>query len=110
MALANIAGGSRPQMVTLDRLEAQVALLPLLSRRVEIDRLVLVLPTSCWRPTPKAARTGGSARRCRARPCPARRRRRVNPPRRSREVQDLRIEDGTVTYRDGRTGTARRSN
>ena len=35
-ALANMASGSRPQMATVGRLEAQVRLLPLLSRRVKI--------------------------------------------------------------------------
>ena len=44
VAFANIEGGSRPQMATLDRLDAQIALLPLLQRRLEIDRLVLVRP------------------------------------------------------------------
>ncbi len=44
VALANVAGGSRPQMVTLQRLEAQVALLPLLHRSIEVERLVLVDP------------------------------------------------------------------
>src|SRR5947207_1643483 len=44
VALANTEGGSRPQMATLERLDAQIALLPLLRRHIEIDRLVLVRP------------------------------------------------------------------
>ncbi len=43
-ALSNPPGFSRPQMVTLQRLELQLALLPLLSRHVEIERLVLIQP------------------------------------------------------------------
>ena len=83
VALANVAGGSRPQMITLDRLEAQVALLPLLSRRVEIDRLMLVRPDILLETDAQGRRIGGSARKCRANLCPARRRRRANPLRRS---------------------------
>lgn len=41
VTFANAAWGSRPEMVKLDRLEAQVAVLPLLFGRVMIDRLVL---------------------------------------------------------------------
>lgn len=43
--LANIAGGSDPDMLTLDALEAHVALMPLLQRRVQIERVTLVRPT-----------------------------------------------------------------
>ena len=44
VALANIAGGSRPEMATVQRLELRVALLPLLSHRVVIEGLTLVRP------------------------------------------------------------------
>jgi len=44
VSLANPPGMSRPAMAHLDRVEAQVALLPLLSRRVEVRRLVLTGP------------------------------------------------------------------
>lgn len=42
VSFANADWGSRPEMVVLDRFEAQIALLPLLFGRLEIDRLVLV--------------------------------------------------------------------
>ncbi len=42
VSFANADWGSRPEMVTLDRFEAQIAVLPLLFGRLEIDRLVLV--------------------------------------------------------------------
>jgi AsmA family protein len=38
---ANAAWGSRPQMATIDRFEAQVALLPLISGTVEVRKVVL---------------------------------------------------------------------
>jgi uncharacterized protein involved in outer membrane biogenesis len=39
---ANAAWGSRPQMLTAGRIEAQVGLLPLLRRDIEFERIVLV--------------------------------------------------------------------
>ncbi|MDB5374431.1 MAG: hypothetical protein JWP04_3073, partial [Belnapia sp.] len=44
VALANAPGGSRPQMASIRRVEVEVALLPLLSRQVEVRRLVLLGP------------------------------------------------------------------
>src|SRR5918998_285563 len=44
VALANMPGGSRPEMARVGRVEAEFALLPLLSRRLELRRLVLRAP------------------------------------------------------------------
>ena len=44
IALANAPGGSRAEMLTAHRVEVQLALLPLLSRRVEIARILLDRP------------------------------------------------------------------
>lgn len=44
VAFANPPGASRPQMATLQRLDLQLALLPLLHRQVRIVRMVLVQP------------------------------------------------------------------
>ncbi|HEY8014531.1 MAG TPA: AsmA family protein, partial [Dongiaceae bacterium] len=41
LSLANIPGGSRPQMILLKRLEVQMQLLSLLSHQVKIDLIVL---------------------------------------------------------------------
>ncbi len=107
-SFANAPGGSRPRMLTLKRLELQLALLPLLSRQVEVERLVLVAPDILletdaqgrpnWQlappqpasaqPAPSAAASGGSS----AAPSVA--------------IRALRIEDGQITYRDGKTGGA----
>lgn len=98
VALANLPGGSRPAMVTLDRLEAQVALLPLLSRRVEIRRLVLLHPTILletvqgqpnWRllpeskPAPQTQPASGTPK-----------------PRATLAFSVLQIKDGALSYRD----------
>ncbi|WP_338663699.1 AsmA family protein [Pararoseomonas sp. SCSIO 73927] len=42
--LANAPGGSRPEMLRARRIEAEVALIPLLSREVKIRRIALVEP------------------------------------------------------------------
>lgn len=105
VALANMEGGSRPQMLTARRVEVQVAILPLLSRRVEIARILLdqpdlLLETAAdgranwqFRPAPPAAA-----------PAPA------SPAEPSAPLQialdDLRLEGARVTWRDGRAGTA----
>jgi AsmA protein len=44
VSFSNPPGFSRPQMATLERLDLKLGLLPLLSHRVEIDKLVLVKP------------------------------------------------------------------
>ncbi|MFC0409053.1 AsmA family protein [Roseomonas elaeocarpi] len=43
-SLANAPGGSRPAMLAAQRVEAEVALLPLLQRRIDVRRLVLEAP------------------------------------------------------------------
>lgn len=42
VVLANAAWGTRPEMVRIDRLEAEIGLLPLLAREVRVSRLSLV--------------------------------------------------------------------
>lgn len=44
VSFANASWGSRPDMAKLKRLEAQVALMPLLHKHIEIKRFVLVSP------------------------------------------------------------------
>src|SRR5271170_4826584 len=44
VSFANPPGFSRPQMVTLKKLELQLALIPLLSKHVQIEKLVLDQP------------------------------------------------------------------
>ncbi|WBV41703.1 AsmA family protein [Pseudoroseomonas cervicalis] len=44
VALANAPGGSRPQMLTARRVEAELALLPLLRRRLAFERVTLIEP------------------------------------------------------------------
>jgi uncharacterized protein involved in outer membrane biogenesis len=107
VAFSNPAGFSRPQMATLDRLQFQLGLLPLLSRRVEIVRLVLIHPDILletdpaghpnWQlkseaspSTPAAAPPQDTSQ------APAKDRATVS-------VAAIDIENGTIAYRDDRT-------
>ncbi len=104
VALANFDGGSRPQMVTAQSIEAEVALVPLLSNRLDIPRLAIIKPdvlietTQAGRgnwlftkpATPSDAPTAAAA------------------PGESMDivVQSMTVEDGTLTWRNGVTGRA----
>jgi len=105
VAFANPAGFSRPQMATLDRLQLQLGLLPLLSSRIEIVSLVLIHPDILletdkagqpnWQITPEVSPTAPAAA--------------AEPPgaggKAAVSVSAIRIEDGTLAYRDDRTNT-----
>ena len=104
VAFSNPPGFSRPHMATLKGLEVQLALLPLISSRIEIDRLVLIHPDILletdaagrpnWQMTPEAppptAATQPGAPSVKA------------PP--AISVGSIRIEDGTLGYRDAAKG------
>ena len=99
VTFANAPWGSRPEMVSLKRLEAEVALMPLLSREVDVKRVILVgldllaetdkQGRGNWQfgtvsETPAATESSGGG---------------VLPVIRQVHVEDLRL-----TYRDGQTG------
>lgn len=101
VTFANAAWGSRPEMVTLRRLEVQVELLPLLTGDVRVTRIVLVgldalLETDAkgrgnWEfAAPEEAAGKAAAEDGGAAPLPV--------------VHEVHIRDLKVTYRDGRTG------
>jgi len=113
VALANLPGGSRPRMLTLRRVEASVALLPLLSGRVVIDSLTLVGPDLLlerdaagrgnWQFTPASAggaATGGAASPAPAPNAPA------SPAKETVAIRSVRLQDGRIAWRDlaGQTG------
>jgi uncharacterized protein involved in outer membrane biogenesis len=105
VALSNPPGFSRPQMASLQGLELQLALVPLLSSRIEVDRLVLIHPDILletdaaghpnWLLTPEASPTTPAGSQPPAQP--------ANGPRTEVSVASIRIQDGTIAYRDGRT-------
>jgi uncharacterized protein involved in outer membrane biogenesis len=122
VALANPPGYSRPRMATLERLDLKLALLPLLSHRIEIDQLVLVRPdilletdkqgranwefvpanagpTRAATPTGPAAASAPSGQAEASAPSGA-----VGASATRISISEARIEDGTLTWRDGVTG------
>ncbi|UFN51145.1 AsmA family protein [Roseomonas sp. OT10] len=106
-SLANHPGGADPALFTAQRVEVQVALLPLLHREIEIRKLSLVSPRLMlerdaagrpnWllAPTPRQAVPGGPGR---SDPGSA--------PRGgfSLNIRQVAVTDGTATFRDVRTG------
>ncbi|HUN39083.1 MAG TPA: AsmA family protein [Acetobacteraceae bacterium] len=110
VALANPPGFSQPQMATLQSLDVQLAVLPLLHNRIEITRLVLQHPTilletdaqgrSNWVFTPQPRTSAGVPPAAATKP-------QAKPGEGDRiSVTALRIDDGTLSMRDDRTGRA----
>lgn len=109
--LANMAGGSRPDMLRADRLEVQLDLPALFGGVLEINRLLLIKPDFLLE-TDAAGRANWRFEPVRVDE------RRSSPPGGLPDkvpggyrlamfaplVNEVRIEDGVVTYRDGRTG------
>lgn len=100
VAFANASWGSRPEMVTARRVEAQVQLLPLLQGRIQVDRLVVVQPdvlleidetgTPNWAFGAAADAAAGQER--------------ATLP----DLRLVRVEDATVVFADHAAGTTRR--
>ncbi len=107
VAFANPAGFSRPQMATLDRLQLQLGLLPLLSRRVEIVRLALIHPDILletdagghpnWQLKPDVSPSTPASAQPQDNAQPG------SGERATVSVAAVDIENGTLAYRDDRT-------
>ena len=96
VTFANVAGGSRPAMAILRRLEAEMELLPLLSGEVRVKRIVLV-GADILLETDKDGRGNwvfGSAAAPATAPA-------EGGPTTLPTVNEVAIEDARVTYRDG---------
>ena len=101
VSFANASWGSRPEMMTLKRLEAEVALLPLLSREVDVKRLVLI-GLDLLAETDKQGRGNWQFGAADAKPAAS-----AETPSGGGVlpvVRQVHIVDLRVTYRDGRTG------
>ncbi|MCA8926819.1 MAG: AsmA family protein [Alphaproteobacteria bacterium] len=106
----NAAGGSRADMMTLKELRVHVALLPLLSREVEVQEFVLDKPDILLevdkngRPNwafGSAGKTGDAG--VAAKPSSAGG---TNEALQALRLGDVRIVDGRLEYRDARSGAA----
>jgi uncharacterized protein involved in outer membrane biogenesis len=99
VSLANASWGSAPRMLKVRRLEAQVALLPLLKRQVLVKRLVLVEPEILLETDARGRRNwdvfpGKSPQA----PAPA------NGRAPTLHVREVRVKEGRLAYRDGASG------
>ena len=107
VALANPLGFSRPQMASLQGMELQLGLVPLLSRRIEIERLVLIRPDilletdagghANWEIKPEASPSAPAGTEAPGQAAEGRAKTVVS-------VGSVRIQDGVLAYRDGRSG------
>jgi AsmA protein len=103
LALANVPGGSRAEMLTIRRAELQVALLPLFSRRVEIARILLDGPDLLLETDGQGRGNWAFQAAAPADPAPAPQ---PGPARTSGvplliSFDVLRVRDARVTWRDG---------
>jgi uncharacterized protein involved in outer membrane biogenesis len=107
VTLSNPSGFSRPDMASIGKVDLQLALMPLLGKRIEIDRLTLSKPDvrletdakgqPNWiftpQATPATATPSGGAPAGGGSSGPM-----------AVAIKDIRIENGVFTYRNGRTG------
>jgi len=111
VAFANPPGFSRPQMATLDRLQLQLGLLPLLASRVEIERLVLMQPDILletdaagqpnWQLTPQVPPSASTI----AQSQPEAEPHAATEKKVAVGVNAISIRNGTLAYRDDRANT-----
>jgi AsmA protein len=110
VAFSNPPGFSRAQMATLGSMEVQLAVLPLLSNQFQIDRMVLIHPDilletaasgqTNWQMTPEASQAAPAGPPTGAEPAA-----RSDKPAASVRIDTIRIQDGTIAYRDDTIGT-----
>jgi uncharacterized protein involved in outer membrane biogenesis len=100
----NAPWGSRPDMAQIKRFEVQVALLPLLSKNIELSRLILMEPDILV----ETDRAGKSNLEFEKKPV-AEKPKEAPPPKGEMKlpaltIKEFRIVKGLVTYKDGKTG------
>ncbi len=100
ISLANAPWGNAPQMITARRVEAQVALLPLLHRDFQVRSFTLVEPVIALETDAKGNGNWQFSNAAPGAPSPPGGAMAVG----GLFVGDLSIQNGTLTYRDGETG------
>lgn len=104
VALANPPGFSRPDMARVRAIDVQLDLLPLLHRRIAIQRLVLVDPDILLERTAQGQINWRFAQSPRAKSASAATPQPTPTRRLALAFTDVRVENGTFAYRDDRTG------
>ena len=104
VSFQNAPWGSRPQMAQVKRLEVHVAIIPLIFGKIRLKRLVLVNPDILIE-TDRAGRSNlefGSGDKAISERSKGTATQRVKLP--ALVVNELQVTNGTVTYREGRSG------
>ncbi len=100
VTLGNAAWGKAPAMIAAKRVEAQVALLPLLKRRFEIVRFTLIEPTIALETDARGQRNWDFRRS----DATASSTTATDAGAAAFGIGNLDVENGALTYRDGATG------
>lgn len=110
ITLSNAVGGSRAEMVKIERAEAEISLLPLLKREIRVNRLIVSTPDILietdakgrgnWEFTPTAQAPAPT-------PAPATA---SGVPNSRFTLREIKIKNAQLTWRDGRTATSRTIN
>ncbi|OGP70403.1 MAG: hypothetical protein A2W09_01080 [Deltaproteobacteria bacterium RBG_16_50_11] len=104
----NASWGSRPEMAKIKRFEVQVAVIPLISGRIEIKRLILIEPDILIE-TDKSGKSNLDFETLKKADST---KKKEEGPREEKEklpaltIAEFRIEKGRVTYKDGQSGSA----
>jgi uncharacterized protein involved in outer membrane biogenesis len=103
---ANAEGGSAPDMATLESLDVRVALMPLLSGKIQVTSLTLVKPNVLLEKLPDGRGNWeiGPAGQAPAAPSEAAHERAAGGGGLALSFDSVRIEDGTFIYRDSAAG------
>ena len=98
VVLSNAPWGTAKELARIERLELAAALMPLLSRRFELEEIVLVKPVVALETDGKGQRNWQASR-----PHPRRRRRRAADGSLAAAIAigDVTITQGVFTYQDG---------
>ncbi len=108
IALANPAGASREQMLTARRAEVQLALIPLLSRKIDVIRLEIEAPDILVEVDADGRSNwtfGAEAAPAEPPPLPGQTAPATPGERLAVAVGALRLTDARITWRDARSGT-----
>jgi uncharacterized protein involved in outer membrane biogenesis len=103
ISFQNAPWGSRPEMAQVKRFELEVALFPLISRKIQINRFRLIEPDILLEINKDGASNMAFEMRKEAKPPqPKEKEEKIDPP--GFLIRELLIEKGRLTYRDARSG------
>ena len=102
VSFQNAPWGSRPELATVKRVEVQVALVPLIGRKIEVKRLILEEPDILIE-TDRSGKSNLAFETAEKTPAAQPIEGGVNPGAKPAALMfhDIRIENGSVSYRDG---------